>query len=60
MLDELRGHPDELAQEPSMFVEHPSERQRRPSPFVGRRFEDVGMLPEERRQPSELVGEPEM
>jgi hypothetical protein len=56
MLDELRGHPDELAKEPSMFVEHPSERQRRPSPFVGRRFEDVGMLLEERRTLSKLVG----
>jgi hypothetical protein len=58
MLDELRGHPDDLAEMPSVFVEHPSERQRRPSPFVWCRCEDVGMLPEERQQPSELAGEP--
>jgi hypothetical protein len=59
MLEELRGLPDELAQEPSMFVEHPSECQRRPSALVGHRYEDVGMLLEERRKPSELVGAPE-
>jgi hypothetical protein len=58
MLEELRGCPDELAQEPSVFVEHPSELLRHLSPFVGRRFEDVGMLTEERQQPSELAGEP--
>jgi hypothetical protein len=58
MLEELRGHPDELAQEPSAFAEHPSERQRRPSALVRHRYEDVGILPEERRKPSELVGKP--
>ena len=33
--------------------------QRYPSPFVERPYEDVGMLPEERRRLSGLVGEPE-
>ena len=59
MLEELRGCPDELAQEPSVFVEHPSELLRHLSPFVGHRFEDVGMLFEERQTLSKLVGEPE-
>jgi hypothetical protein len=39
MRDELRGGPNDLAQKPSMFVKHPSERRRHPSPFVGCRYE---------------------
>ena len=59
MLEELRGCPNELAELLSMFLEHPSELLRHLSPFEGRRFEDVGMLFEERQTLSKLVGEPE-
>jgi hypothetical protein len=59
MLNKPRG-PDELEEMPSMFVKHPSEWQRHPSPFVGHRFEDVGMLTEERRKLSVFVGKPEI
>jgi hypothetical protein len=59
MPDDLRGVPDELAWELSVFVGLPSVDGRYPYLRVGHSYKEVGMLSERVREHSELVREPD-